>query len=198
MKNLRYVKASANEVNDILTDLGNLRIAVFYEFPYLYEGNLEYEKEYLKVYIDAPDSFVFAIYDKGQMVGATTAIPLKYETEEIKKPFIDSELEIENIFYFGESILLPPYRGIGLGHRFFDEREQHVLSFGNYHTTTFCAVNRPQNHPLKPADYRTNDAFWIKRGYQKHPELECSMSWLDRKEQDETKKTLTFWMKKWA
>lgn len=198
MKNLRYVKASGNEVRAILTDLGNLRIAVFYEFPYLYEGNLAYEKEYLKVYVDTPDSLVFAIYDKDQMIGATTAIPLNHETDEIKKPFIDSGQEIENIFYFGESILLPQYRGLGLGHRFFDEREQHVLNFGNYHTTTFCAVNRPENHPLKPAGYRTNDVFWIKRGYQKHPELECSMSWLDRKEKSETKKTLTFWMKKWA
>jgi GNAT superfamily N-acetyltransferase len=158
MKNLRYVKASGNEVSNILTDLGNLRIAVFYEFPYLYEGNLEYEKEYLKIYVNTPDSLVFAIYDNDQMIGATTAIPLKHETEEIIKPFIDSGQDIENIFYFGESILLPQYRGLGLGHRFFDEREQHVSSFGNYHTTTFCAVNRHNNHPLKPTDYRTNDA----------------------------------------
>lgn len=195
MKNLNFLTAKGSEIESIIPDLGKLRIKVFYEFPYLYAGTEESEKEYLQVYLNCPESFVFAVYDGPLMVGATTAIPLSYETEEVKNPFLRSPYSIEKVFYFGESILLPEYRGLGLGHRFFDEREKYALSFGKYTVTAFCAVDRPDNHPLKPDNYRTNEHLWRKRGYTIHPELSCTMSWLDINEKAETSKKLTFWLK---
>lgn len=182
-------------IHSAVDDFATVRMHVFHEFPYLYEGTLEHEREYLQTYCNAPDAFLFAVYDGEKMIGATTSIPLKDEVEEVRQPFLDAGMDIDKIFYFGESVLLPEYRGMGLGHRFFDEREAHVRSFGTYRYMAFCAVNREANHPLKPDDYRPNDAFWIKRGYSKNPDLVCSMSWLDIGETAKTKKSLTFWMK---
>ena len=192
---LRYVVKKGAAILSAVDDFAGVRMRVFHEFPYLYEGTLEHEREYLQTYCKAANAFLFAVYDGEKMIGATTCIPLKDEVEEVWQPFLDAGMDIDKIFYFGESVLLPEYRGMGLGHRFFDEREAHVRSFGTYRYMAFCAVNREANHPLKPDDYRPNDAFWIKRGYSKNPDLVCSMSWLDIGETAKTKKSLTFWMK---
>lgn len=197
MENLRFVVAQSKEIAPLVEDISTIIMSVFYDFPYLYVGNVEYEKNYIQKYINAENGFAFVVYDGNTVVGATTAIPLSDVSEEIQQPFLDKKIDISTIFYFGESILLPQYRGRGVGHRFFDEREKFVLSKPKYDTTAFCCVNRSKNHPLKPANYRPNDVFWTKRGYTMQPDLVCNMAWKDRNEELETIKELTFWTKKW-
>ena len=78
---LRFVKKQGNEILSFAPDFAELRIAVFRDFPYLYEGSMEYELEYIRTYASCEDAFVFAVYHGDQMVGATTCVPLKYETQ---------------------------------------------------------------------------------------------------------------------
>lgn len=193
--NLTFVSKTGREIESVFEDLAGLRIAVFHDFPYLYEGSVAYEKEYLKIYSGSKDAFLFAVYDGDKMVGATTCIPLADETDDVKKPFVDAGRDVNKIFYFGESILLSEYRGLGLGHRFFDERESHAKSFCSYSLTCFCSVERADDHPAKPTDYRPNDAFWTKRGYRKEPALISFMQWLDIGDEEETRKKMVFWAK---
>lgn len=176
-------------------DLAKLRMTVFKEYPYLYEGSLEYEMEYLQTYAQSEKALLFAIYDGPQMIGATTAIPLSDETEELRKSLDASSLDVHRIFYFGESILLKPYRGLGLGHRFMDEREAHAKSFNSYTHTAFCSVVRPENHPLRPDNYRPNDQFWKKRNYIRQDNWSTQMEWIDINENLSTFKPMVFWMK---
>lgn len=193
---LERLRLKGKEIETVLTDLADLRIKVFKAYPYLYEGSFEYEKEYLQTYIQSDKAFLFALYTEGVMVGATTCIPLADETPEVQEPFKKAGLDIESIFYFGESLLLPTYRGKGIGHLFFDEREAHARSFGTFQTTCFCAVVRPDNHLLKPENYRPLDEFWIKRAYKKMPNLESQFEWLDIGEHISTKKTMVYWTHK--
>ncbi|NBB29848.1 GNAT family N-acetyltransferase [Cellulophaga sp. BC115SP] len=191
---MEFIRKVGKEIESAFVDLAKLRIEVFHDYPYLYEGTLDYELEYLKTYANSEKGFLFAVYDQGKMVGATTAIPLVDETEEVQIPFIEQGFSLDNIFYFGESILLKSHRGIGLGHRFFDERETFAQGNG-FQIATFCSVDRGENHPLKPSEYRPNDVFWTKRGYTPQPHLVCEMSWLDIGETQSTRKPLRFWLK---
>lgn len=193
MQTLSFIQKKGAEITTVFEDLANLRITVFRDFPYLYEGSVDYEMEYLKIYSQAEKALLFAVYDGSKMVGATTCIPLADEAPEVRLPFEKAGLTIDSIFYFGESILLKEYRGLGLGHRFFDEREAHARSFGNFKTTCFCAVDRGENHPLQPEDYRPNDAFWLKRGYQKELSLQSTFEWPDINESVSTPKTMIYW-----
>lgn len=193
---MQVLRLHGAELLPHLEQLGQLRIRVFYDFPYLYEGSLEYEKEYLNAYVQEEESVVVGLVREGQWIGATTAIPLSAETEEVQKPFKEAGIPVYSVFYFGESVLLPEYRGKGYGHLFFDERE-HFAKEKGYSITAFCSVLRREDHPLKPMDYRSNEAFWTKRGYTKREDLRCQMSWLDRGETETTTKELEFWIKEW-
>jgi GNAT superfamily N-acetyltransferase len=193
LENLTFKVNKGSDVNEIIGDLALLRITVFHDYPYLYEGSYAYEKEYLKIYSNARKSFIFSVYDDKKMVGATTCIPLADETAEVQKPFRDANMDIDTVFYFGESILLPAYRGIGLGHRFFDEREAHAASFKTFTITAFCAVDRGDAHPSTPVGYRPNDVFWQKRGYTKSESLQTLMEWPDLGETESSAKKMIFW-----
>ena len=47
---------------ETLEDVARLRITVFRDYPYLYDGNAKYEAEYLAVYAKSPRSiFVLAL-----------------------------------------------------------------------------------------------------------------------------------------
>ena len=176
-------------------ELARLRITVFREFPYLYDGDLDYEARYLRTYIESPDSVVVLVFDRGQVVGASTALPMAHESAEFKRPFEAQGYDPDKIFYFGESVLLRGYRGRGLGVRFFEERERRARAVGDFAFATFCAVQRPADHPRRPANYQPLDAFWRKRGYERHPELVTTYDWKDLDDFEETPKTMVFWLK---
>jgi hypothetical protein len=195
MKRLGHVTKYGAAIAECFDDLAALRMEVFRDFPYLYEGSLDYEREYLSTYANSSRSFLYAIYDGQKMVGATTCIPLIDETTEVQAPFVKNQIDLSRIFYFGESILLSPYRGAGLGHTFFDVREAHAASFADYTTTSFCSVERSDSHPRKPADYRSNEVFWRKRGYSPVPELTSFFEWTDIGEKDSSTKAMNYWTK---
>lgn len=181
----------------LMRDLGQLRIRVFREYPYLYDGDEEYEREYLNRYREARDSLVVLILDgAGEPVGATTSLPMSEEGPEFREPFENAGLDVREVFYFGESVLLPAWRGQGIGKLFFDRREAHARELG-YRITAFCAVERPPDHPKRPDGYRPLDGFWSQRGYRKHEGLLASFPWKELGEDEETPHALGFWLKHW-
>jgi GNAT superfamily N-acetyltransferase len=175
-------------------DLARLRITVFRAFPYLYDGSLDHERKYLATYADTKGAVFVLALDGSQVVGMSTGMPMAAETDEVKVPFIEGGHDPDRIFYFGESVLLVDYRGHGIGVRFFEEREAHAKRLG-FDWCTFCAVERPADHPRRPADYVPLNAFWEKRGYRHHPELHTSFTWQDLDESTKSPKPLSFWMK---
>ncbi|AFJ01335.1 Histone acetyltransferase HPA2 [Methylophaga frappieri] len=192
---LELKRLSGEALKDYIPELANLRITVFRDFPYLYDGDTAYEAKYLQTYITCPESVIVLALDAGKVVGASTGIPLKFETEEVKAPFIKAGLDIDSIFYCGESVLLSSYRGQGAGVAFFDHREAHARELGGFQYSCFCGVQRPDDHPRKPAGYKPLDNFWRKRGYEKQSALQTTFSWKEIGESEESPKPMTFWMK---
>jgi GNAT superfamily N-acetyltransferase len=183
------------ELERHLDGVARLRISVFRDWPYLYDGSLDYEREYLATYRDNPGALLVGAFDEGELVGASTSTLMEDHAEEFAAPFRDFAVPMSDILYGAESVLLPAWRGQGIGHRFFDLREDHARAMGRGHIA-FCSVLRPDNHPLRPASYRTNDAFWQGRGYAPLPGMVAEFSWKDVGEEAETKKPLQFWMRK--
>ena len=177
-----------------LEAIAQLRISVFAEWPYLYEGSLAYEQDYLAHYLAEPNSIVVLVRDGDKAVGASTALPMETAEDEMQSPWRQRGAALEDILYFGESVVLPEYRGLGLGRRFFALREAHAHSLSRSRCT-FCAVQRPDDHPAKPAGYVPNDAFWQRLGYQRLDNMVCHFPWTDVGDTQETQKPLVFWEK---
>jgi GNAT superfamily N-acetyltransferase len=192
-KDISIITLTGEAITPCLPALARLRIEVFRDWPYLYDGEDNYEREYMRNYVASPRAAIIAALDGESIVGVSTCLPLDDETGNVKAPFIERGLPAQNYCYFGESVLKREYRNQGIGVAFFAAREAHAKSFGDYTHTTFCAVRRPADHPLRPADYVPLDTFWTRRGYTKQPGLYCTMCWLDLGEAEPSEKTLDFW-----
>ncbi|WP_421855572.1 GNAT family N-acetyltransferase [Novosphingobium sp.] len=174
-----------------------LRIRVFAAYPYLYDGDAAYEAEYLAEYAAAADAVLVAAFDGARIVGAATAAPMVHQKAEFSAPFAARGLDVERLFYFGESVLLPEYRGHGVGHAFFDHREAQARACGAS-AACFAAVIRPDDHPAKPAGYVPHDTFWTKRGYAVVPGLVTELAWKEHGEEGESLKAMQYWLRSWA
>lgn len=186
----------ATGLRDHIDAIARLRIAVFREWPYLYDGDLDYERDYLSRYVASAGAICVAAFDGDTMVGASTAMPLAEEHDPIKAPFLDAGFDLGTVYYLAESVLLPAYRGRGIYRSFFEGREGNARALGGYEMTAFCGVVRPADHPLRPADDRPLDDIWRHFGYSPRDDLVCHFSWKDIDEPEASEKPLRFWIKR--
>ena len=182
------------EVEAALDDLARLRIAVFRDWPYLYDGDMAYERDYMASYRDSRDAILIGAFDGARLVGASTGTPMEDHAEDFAAPLEGWETPLDEVFYCAESVLLPEYRGQGAGRAFFAAREDHARALGRS-VSAFCAVQRPGDHPLAPAGYRPLDPFWRGLGYAPLEGRIAWFSWKDVDEEAATRKPLQFWAK---
>lgn len=182
------------DLSDALDKVAALRISVFRDFPYLYDGDLDYERRYLETYRQSSGAVLVGAFDGQNLIGAATGAPLAEHASEFADAFDGTGIDLDTVFYCAESVLLPQYRGRGIGHLFFDRREEHARGLG-FTRSAFCAVIRASDHPQRPPDYRPLDAFWHKRGYAPLPGVTAVYSWKDLGETEETAKPMQFWMR---
>lgn len=181
-----------------LAEMARLRISVFREYPYLYDGTEAYESKYLKTYFEASEAGIVGAFDGEKLVGVSTVLPLAEADLEFRDPLVERGYPVQETFYFGESVLLPEYRGKGVGGKFFDLRELHARSTcPSLRFTSFCAVDRPLNDSRRPSEYRSLDSFWQSRGYQKAPSIQAHFDWKEIGSEHESNHALTYWIKDW-
>lgn len=191
---LRFETLHGDRLRAWLPRLAGLRIAVFREWPYLYEGEAGYEATYLAAYAASPGAAVIAALDGDRAVGCATCQPMAEATPRVRDTFAARGMDPARWCYFGESVLLPEYRGRGAGVRFFEMREAHARGLG-LDAAAFCAVTRNDNDPRRPAGYVPLDAFWRKRGYARRADISVVFDWREVGDDRETPHALGFWVK---
>ncbi len=143
-------------VHAFLDDLAHLRMEVFAEYPYLYDG---------ATYVRAETSFMALVVEGDEIVGASTAVGAWEEEPHIQTPPRAWGIAPEHACYFGESVLRASYRGRGWGRRFFEVREAYAREI-NAVWAVFCAVVRPEDHPERPQEWSPLEPFWRRLGYE--------------------------------
>ena len=193
---LRIEPMTGEALRRALPALARLRIEVFREWPYLYEGTLDYEANYIERFTRLKGGVIVVASDAGEPVGAATAAPMEGQNRDVTAPFVERGYDLAKLFYFGESVLKRAYRGRGIGHKFFDEREAVARATPGVEWATFSGVVRAADDPRRDPAYRPLDAFWRKRGYAPVEGLVGHYSWTDIGDKEQTRKPMQFWMRR--
>jgi GNAT superfamily N-acetyltransferase len=190
---LETVTGAANA--PLLPALSRLRIAVFREWPYLYDGAAASEEQYLRSFLAGADAAIVVARDAaGTPVGCATCIPALQSDAAVQAALRRGGIDPARTCYFGESVLLPAHRGGGIGVGFFTAREAQARRLG-LTTAAFCAVVRNPNDPRRPSAYTPLDGFWAKRGFRPRRDVSLVIDWREIGDDRETPHSLAFWVK---
>lgn len=190
---LRTVRGA--DLLPLLPALAALRIEVFRDWPYLYEGDAAYERGYLRAYADDPGAAVVVATLDGEPVGAATCQPMASTHGEVRAAFEAGGVDPATTCYFGESVLRRAHRGGGVGVGFFAAREAHARSLG-LRRAVFVGVVRDPADPRRPPDHAPLDGFWRKRGYAPLPGVAVRLGWPEvGGAGEDVPHTLTAWSK---
>ncbi len=156
------------EIEPFLDELAKARIKQFRYYPYLYQGNMEFEKTYLEPYVANEDGLMIAAFDGENMIGFVTGIPLMSSSEIIQdaeNQFAKVGYDARKLYYLGEVIIAPQYRSFGVGHKFIKPVESKILELG-YHGACGLIVDRPEDHPLRPKGFPSLELYAQSLGYK--------------------------------
>lgn len=193
----QMVILKGTEIKNYSDELAKMRLEYFKEYPYLYRGDLENERKNFRNLADNWRSILLIALEGQEIAAVSTATPLDSGYVDVPQDiFRNMGFINQDLYYFGEIIVHQKFRGIGLASQIFKEQEDFAGILG-YQAVCFLAVEREQNHPLKPVDYQENDSIWEHLGYQK-TNKEVFLEWPTAQSNgtvENTKNKLVFWIK---
>ena len=190
LRNMQILRGS--EINHYIDQLGRFRIQIFREYPYLYDGSIEYERTYLGRYSMSPESLLIILEDALGIVGACTGIPLAGEDPEFQNAFVGENKE--EIYYIGEVMLRADSRGKKLGSRLMSTALD-LIDSNQFKKISLCTVDRGLGHPREPLGYSPPDYLWKKYGFEKSKNFMAYLDWKDIGHDVETRKPLNIWFR---
>jgi hypothetical protein len=189
-----YEVLSGHEVIPYLDRLGELRIAVFSEYPYLYDGSIEAEKNYLKMYAQSKSSLVVLSKIDKKIIGFIAGLPF---TESLDNDYKDSfltEVPIEKtVFYLGEILIQIPYRRNKIGNQLFQLFE-HQLKLKGYKKILGCTVIREANSDKQEEGFSIEQLI-ISKGAAKCADLIQRIGWKEVGKDESTEHFMQYWEK---
>jgi hypothetical protein len=192
---LRLATFTGRDVAPLLPDFARLCTEIFRDWPHLYDGDGRYDPEHLHALAASPRSALIVAYDGETAVGASTCLPMVDAAPEYTEPFRARGWMTERFFYLAESVLLPAYRGQGVGAAFFTLREAHIRAVSACDFACFYATHRAEDDPSRPADAVSLDTFWRRQGYAPTPDLRCTIRWKEIGKADESDLAMQVWLK---
>ncbi len=168
---------SGPAIAEVLEVLATLRLDIFLEYPYLYQGRREDERAYLRSYAEKPDAGVLLAYEDEAVIGAATGMPLIHEDAQLQDAFADTALPLDTLYYVGELLFLPAYRNGGLGQQLLAQMENRIRAFGRYRALTCATIERPDDHPLRPRDDIPITRFLARTGFVRLPGVVTHFAW---------------------
>lgn len=156
------------------------RINAYREYPYLYNGKMEEEIQYLDWFSKLKHSAIVIAFYNDEPVGFITGTALAAFDEHNKgsiELFKNSGMAFDAYYYIADAIVKPEHRNKSLVTHMAQMIEEHAEILGY---TSVCFVNESHElHPLKPEGYKELDGLFKKNGYSK-TEMIITYRWQTR------------------
>ncbi len=149
-----------NQITDIIPTIAKLRIKSFKGYPYLYNGTLESELEYLELYKNNEHALVVQESESAETVMLIGA-PLIDIFPEAKTIFESAQYNADECYYAEEVVL--PLANMPL---ILEAFEAQVIKW-NYKNLCLITVKEEENHPLKPENYQSIEPLFEELGFSK-------------------------------
>lgn len=156
--------------------LADLRVRIFREFPYLYDGTVEDECSNLRAYANSANSLITVMYDGIRHIAAMSCLPMQDAWGELVDNLSTQAVNISECLYIGEILMEKTHRGMGLGSRLFDFARMHAVRL-NMKKLCFFSVRRDHTHDARPADYLEPAELWQKWGFSLVPGADVTLSY---------------------
>lgn len=158
---MKILQLQEKNVLPYLHYVAEFRLRYFKEFPYLYDGRMEDELNYLNKFVENPKSLItLALDDHDNVIGIATSWNLSCTQDMNDLPCRD------DYYYLGEFIIDKEYRRSGITARFMEIHENFAQKL-NYKFCSLMTVIR-RDHPLTPPNYVPIDCICRKYGYKKN------------------------------
>ncbi len=187
------------EVRSLIPFVAQQRIAIFREYPYLYEGNIDEEYRYLDWFSKLSQSAVAVAYVDNNPVGfitGTSFVEFDAHFNGSQDIFKAAGLNPEDYYYFSEVIVMPEHRGHNLCTQLFQALER--VAHHQFGYTKGCFVTEShKEHPLKPKNYKELDPLWTALGYAK-TSMAIHFRWTTIQPQGQAKEkehSMHYWIK---
>jgi GNAT superfamily N-acetyltransferase len=194
-----YQSYSGAQIEAVLSDVADLRIRVFRDYPYLYDGNRAYEETYLQGLARNDRSLVVVARVDGAVVAAATALPLASDAEilaGIDGAFARLALDARDYYYYSEIVVDAAHRSRGIAREFYRRRRDHAIELG-FHKVCFAAIEREPGVLPAPAAYFDPAPMWTAMGFVKQPGIFVTFRWptLTPSGTQDTDHRLVFWLR---
>lgn len=176
---------------DSIVQLSN---EIFKGHPYLYDGNDADYTKHLKSYATSKNAVVSIAFDGTKVIGVATGIPLSEAWGKYQEPFKNKGEDISKIYYLGELLLLPEYRGQGIGQQMVKEVEKYAKEKG-FATITAQAIDEKSLKTPAPSDYYSMTNPLQKLGFKERPEINSVGHWTNVNETKESPHQMVYWTK---
>lgn len=182
------------QIRSIEDSFADLRMTIFREYPYLYEGDLATEKQYFELFGDK--TICMIAKDGPAIVGVIIGTPLQEIFKPLLKPLIEADINVEKMFYLADLLVLKSYRGKRIGHTLYELFEKEVQKTGKFSHILIREIFKSPGDPKKPFDYYSLDLFWDKRGFKKMEGISQQDKWKAIGDEEISLHTMIYQVKK--
>lgn len=203
VRQLFHVKPSAatmhvlkgKELLSNIPELTKLRLTIYREYPYLYEGDPLFEESYVSLFANSSDALLIVAKVGNRIVGALSGLPLDSAQKEIQDVFLASKMKLKECYALCDVVVLKEYRNRRVATILYEEFANQLRKMKRYKKVVLWQIVRAQDDPKRPNDYFSPDNFFGKQGFKKHPEYTCVLRWKEISEKEERAHRFEFWLK---
>lgn len=192
------VELFVSDIAPYLPFMAQMRVKEYAEYPYLYDGDMQEELQYVQWFSTLKHSAMAIAFYNDEPVGFIAGTALTSFDEHFKGScdlFSSAGFDPETYYYFSDAIVMPEHRNKLLLNEMAQAVEEHAQILG--YTAGCFVCESHASHLLKPKEYKELDPLFKRQGYAK-TDMVISYSWLTRQADGTTKvqtHAMNYWIK---